>query len=132
MSVNIISCEEYDMNHCTMLIHLDVIDITRVVGFISIFFSSSLRRPPRSTRTDTLFPYTTLFRSDYFDTRAAVEALAPGAYDGLPYTSRVLAENLVRRCDPALLDDALRQLIERRRDLDFPWFPAREIGRAHV
>src|SRR3546814_12681020 len=24
-----------------------------------------IRRPPRSTRTDTLFPYTTLFRSDY-------------------------------------------------------------------
>ncbi|OZI27909.1 Fe/S-dependent 2-methylisocitrate dehydratase AcnD [Bordetella genomosp. 7] len=64
---------------------------------------------------------------DYFDARAAVEALAPGAYDGLPYTSRVLAENLVRRCDPALLDDALRQLIERRRDLDFPWFPARVV-----
>ena len=37
---------------------------------------------------------------DYFDTRAAVEAIAPGAYDRLPYTSRVLAENLVRRCDP--------------------------------
>jgi len=64
---------------------------------------------------------------DYFDARAAVEAIAPGAYDGLPYTSRVLAENLVRRCDPALLDDALRQLIERRRDLDFPWFPARVV-----
>src|SRR3546814_4988318 len=26
-----------------------------------------IRRPPRSTRTDTLFPYTTLFRSDDFD-----------------------------------------------------------------
>src|SRR3546814_15029682 len=26
-----------------------------------------IRRPPRSTRTDTLFPYTTLFRSLYFD-----------------------------------------------------------------
>src|SRR3546814_1128277 len=26
-----------------------------------------IRRPPRSTRTDTLFPYTTLFRSDVFD-----------------------------------------------------------------
>ena len=64
---------------------------------------------------------------DYFDARAAVEALAPGAYDGLPYTSRVLAENLVRRCDPALLDDALRQLVERRRDLDFPWYPARVV-----
>ena len=63
----------------------------------------------------------------YFDARAAVEAIEPGAYDALPYTSRVLAENLVRRCDPASLDDSLRQLIERRRDLDFPWFPARVV-----
>src|SRR3546814_7401653 len=30
---------------------------------ISIFFFLMIRRPPRSTRTDTLFPYTTLFRS---------------------------------------------------------------------
>src|SRR3546814_17496808 len=29
-----------------------------------LFFFLMLRRPPRSTRTDTLFPYTTLFRSD--------------------------------------------------------------------
>src|SRR3546814_9935827 len=29
-----------------------------------------IRRPPRSTRTDTLFPYTTLFRSDQMDDRA--------------------------------------------------------------
>src|SRR3546814_15238638 len=29
-----------------------------------IFFFVMIRRPPRSTRTDTLFPYTTLFRSD--------------------------------------------------------------------
>ncbi|VVE60262.1 Fe/S-dependent 2-methylisocitrate dehydratase AcnD [Pandoraea captiosa] len=64
---------------------------------------------------------------DYFDARAAVDAIAPGAYDTLPYTSRVLAENLVRRCDPATLTDSLRQLIERRRDLDFPWFPARVV-----
>ena len=64
---------------------------------------------------------------DYFDARAAVDALAPGAYDGLPYTSRVLAENLVRRCDPAQLELSLRQLVERRRDHDFPWFPARVV-----
>ncbi|HDS1696430.1 MULTISPECIES: Fe/S-dependent 2-methylisocitrate dehydratase AcnD [Pseudomonas] len=64
---------------------------------------------------------------DYFDARAAVEAIKPGAYDGLPYTSRVLAENLVRRCDPATLDASLSQLIERKRDLDFPWFPARVV-----
>ncbi len=64
---------------------------------------------------------------DYFDARAAVDAIQPGAYAKLPYTSRVHAENLVRRCDPALLTDALKQLIERRRDLDFPWFPARVV-----
>ncbi len=64
---------------------------------------------------------------DYFDTRAAVEAIQPGAYDTLPYTSRVLAENLVRRCDPASMTDALKQIIERKRDLDFPWFPARVV-----
>ncbi|AZD72261.1 Fe/S-dependent 2-methylisocitrate dehydratase AcnD [Pseudomonas chlororaphis] len=66
-------------------------------------------------------------RLDYFDTRVAVEAIQPGAYDTLPYTSRVLAENLVRRCDPATLTDSLKQLIERKRDLDFPWFPARVV-----
>ncbi|PKH27266.1 Fe/S-dependent 2-methylisocitrate dehydratase AcnD [Pseudomonas sp. 43NM1] len=64
---------------------------------------------------------------DYFDVRAAVEAIQPGAYDSLPYTSRVLAENLVRRCDPATLTDSLKQFIERKRDLDFPWFPARVV-----
>ncbi|WP_122670882.1 Fe/S-dependent 2-methylisocitrate dehydratase AcnD [Pseudomonas viridiflava] len=66
-------------------------------------------------------------RLDYFDAHAAIEALKPGAYATLPYTSRVLAENLVRRCDPATLNAALTQLIERRRDLDFPWFPARVV-----
>ena len=64
---------------------------------------------------------------DYFDARAAVDDIEAGAYDRLPYTSRVLAENLVRRCDPAMLTDALKQLIERRQDLDFPWFPARVV-----
>src|SRR3546814_13734409 len=31
----------------------------------SFFFFLMIRRPPRSTRTDTLFPYTTLFRSRF-------------------------------------------------------------------
>ncbi|WP_172153250.1 Fe/S-dependent 2-methylisocitrate dehydratase AcnD [Pseudomonas tumuqii] len=64
---------------------------------------------------------------DYFDTRAAVDAIQPGAYDKLPYSSRVLAENLVRRCDPAMLTASLSQFIERKRDLDFPWYPARVV-----
>ena len=64
---------------------------------------------------------------DYFDTRAAVDAIEAGAYDKLPYTARVLAENLVRRCAPATLTASLGQFIERRQDLDFPWFPARVV-----
>ncbi|MFT3964525.1 MAG: Fe/S-dependent 2-methylisocitrate dehydratase AcnD [Sphingobium sp.] len=64
---------------------------------------------------------------DFFDTRAAIDTIRPGAYDGLPYVSRVLAEQLVRRCDPDLLTDALKQIVERKRDLDFPWYPARVV-----
>ena len=64
---------------------------------------------------------------EFFDAREAVEDIQPGAYAQLPYTSRVLAEQLVRRCDPELLTDALRQLIERKSDLDFPWYPARVV-----
>ena len=64
---------------------------------------------------------------DYFDTRSAVDSIQPGAYATLPYTSRVFAENLVRRCEPDALEASLKQLIERKRDLDFPWFPARVV-----
>ena len=64
---------------------------------------------------------------DYFDTEAAVNAIKPGAYATLPYTSRVLAENLVRRCDPELLTASLEQIVFRKQDLDFPWFPARVV-----
>ncbi|AMJ76499.1 MULTISPECIES: Fe/S-dependent 2-methylisocitrate dehydratase AcnD [Alteromonas] len=64
---------------------------------------------------------------DFFDTREAVEAIEPGAYDKLPYTSRVFAENLVRRCNPDALTESLKQFIYRKNDLDFPWFPARVV-----
>ena len=64
---------------------------------------------------------------DWFDASEAVEAISPGAWATLPYTSRVHAENLVRRCDPAILTQSLLELIERRRDHDFPWFPARVV-----
>jgi len=64
---------------------------------------------------------------DYFDTRAAVDEIEPGAYDRLPYTSRVLAEQLLRCCDPELLEAALGQIVGRKRELDFPWYPARVV-----
>ena len=64
---------------------------------------------------------------DYFNAQMAVDAIMPGAYAKLPYTSKVLAEQLVRRCEPAKLNPFLSQLIERKRDRDFPWYPARVV-----
>src|SRR5690554_6333023 len=64
---------------------------------------------------------------EYFDAREAVNKVQAGAWEKLPYTSRVYAENILRKADPAIIHDCLTQLIERRRDLDFPWFPARVV-----
>ncbi|MGR5261842.1 Fe/S-dependent 2-methylisocitrate dehydratase AcnD [Vibrio astriarenae] len=64
---------------------------------------------------------------DYFDVREAVNQLTPGSYETLPYTSRILAEQLVRRCNPEELDVCLTQLIDRKKDRDFPWYPARVV-----
>ncbi|MDR2250932.1 Fe/S-dependent 2-methylisocitrate dehydratase AcnD [Acinetobacter sp.] len=64
---------------------------------------------------------------EYYDVRQAVEDIQPGAYEKLPYTSKILAEQLVRRADAENLTAYLTQLIERRQDLDFPWYPARVV-----
>src|SRR3546814_3239157 len=45
--------------------------LVHLFGFIGILFVLMIRRPPRSTRTDTLFPYTTLFRSSHALAHAA-------------------------------------------------------------
>ena len=64
---------------------------------------------------------------DFFDVREAVNTVSSGAYDKLPYTSRVLAEQIVRRCDSDILIQSLEQIIYRKRDHDFPWYPARVV-----
>ncbi|WP_407410895.1 Fe/S-dependent 2-methylisocitrate dehydratase AcnD [Acinetobacter sp.] len=64
---------------------------------------------------------------DYYDVRQAVEDIQAGSYAKLPYTSKVLAEQLVRRAEPEQLSAFLTQLIENRQDLDFPWYPARVV-----
>lgn len=64
---------------------------------------------------------------DFFDTREAVNNIKPDAYNKLPYTSRVLAEQLIRRCNPKVLTEALKQIIEVKQDVDFPWYPARVV-----
>ncbi|MDY6510615.1 Fe/S-dependent 2-methylisocitrate dehydratase AcnD [Acinetobacter sp. YIM 103518] len=64
---------------------------------------------------------------EYFDVRQAVESIEQGAYEKLPYTSKVLAEQLVRRCDSTILEQSLKELIYRKQDHDFPWYPARVV-----
>ncbi|NVJ53857.1 MAG: Fe/S-dependent 2-methylisocitrate dehydratase AcnD [Campylobacteraceae bacterium] len=63
----------------------------------------------------------------YYDVKAAVEEIQPGSFEKLNYTSRVLAENLIRKCPSEDLKDSLIQLIEKRTDKDFPWYPSRVI-----
>src|SRR3546814_11141174 len=47
-----------------MFLYFECILLLCCLVFILFFFFLMIRRPPRSTRTDTLFPYTTLFRSN--------------------------------------------------------------------
>src|SRR3546814_6782280 len=48
----------------SLLFHVYIDDVLPSTFFMLFFFFLMIRRPPRSTRTDTLFPYTTLFRSE--------------------------------------------------------------------
>src|SRR3546814_11707543 len=68
-----------------------------------------IRRPPRSTRTDTLFPYTTLFRSH---DDAVVRGVANHLHlELLPAQHRLLDQHLVHRRElEAALDDLLELL----------------------
>src|SRR3546814_10367573 len=50
----------------------------RFIVYFVFFFFLMIRRPPRSTRTDTLFPYTTLFRSSAISGLTDIEQ--PGAF----------------------------------------------------
>ena len=63
----------------------------------------------------------------YFDVEQAVNDIEPGAYAKLPFSSKVLCENLVRRCPPEDLKEALSQHIYRKQEVDFPWYPARVV-----
>ncbi len=64
---------------------------------------------------------------DYFDVKKAVEEIQEGSFEKLNYTSRVLAENLLRKCPSEDLRDSLVQIIEKRTDKDFPWYPSRVV-----
>src|SRR3546814_12173720 len=76
------------------------------------FFFLMIRRPPRSTRTDTLFPYTTLFRSNLVSGEpCAKDPLHLIGVDrhrdlGLDDGEQALAERLVGHPDDCAVDDA--------------------------
>src|SRR3546814_14995017 len=52
------------MNTMYLSLAYDLLVVLACLRCFRFFFFLMIRRPPRSTRTDTLFPYTTLFRSD--------------------------------------------------------------------
>src|SRR3546814_4395065 len=74
-----------------------------VLSMCAFFFFLMIRRPPRSTRTDTLFPYTTLFRS-----RTGVTACAD---------SRRFPGPSVRRCSTAQASSSTRRSEEHTSEL---------------
>src|SRR3546814_15588606 len=77
-----------------------------------MFFFLMIRRPPRSTRTDTLFPYTTLFRSSQGNKlrlTTAAEALAGSGHDILAFSTWLPAE-YANHLEP--VDDIMGPLIE--------------------
>src|SRR3546814_3897055 len=78
-----------------------------------------IRRPPRSTRTDTLFPYTTLFRSLFGSQRGRSAAVfeAPAVIAGLD--------------DIAMMSDAIEERGGHLGIAEHGWpLPEREVGRS--
>ena len=63
----------------------------------------------------------------YVSVRDCVEKLEPGVFDRLPFSRRVFAENLLRRCAPENLEKSLEQVLQRKSDADFPFYPARVV-----
>src|SRR3546814_20451608 len=67
-----------------MMCQLSTFGFVLVICLFYSFFFLMIRRPPRSTRTDTLFPYTTLFRSGARAVREAPRPAAEGPADRHP------------------------------------------------
>ncbi len=63
----------------------------------------------------------------YYDIKEAVEYIQKGSYNKLNYTSRVFAENLIRKTKGDERTNSLIQLIEKRQDKDFAWYPSRVV-----
>src|SRR3546814_10609982 len=82
-----------------------------------MFFFLMIRRPPRSTRTDTLFPYTTLFRSRAPDREAEVARLEIALLQVLPGTLAVVF-GMPRQVYLAVLADDLPGVVDQDRRVE--------------
>ena len=63
----------------------------------------------------------------YVAIRDYVEKTQPGVFDQLPFSLRVFTENLLRRCPSECLSESLDQVLGRKSDTDFPFYPARVV-----
>src|SRR3546814_14521781 len=88
-----------------------------------VFFCLMIRRPPRSTRTDTLFPYTTLVRSLEFVLQPGANAAEVGAERVDPLPPRVVTRPLLERAvvdrkRAEVVDDLAVGAAQRRAEID--------------
>src|SRR3546814_17346774 len=94
-----------------------------------------IRRPPRSTRTDTLFPYTTLFRSGRHTLIAGLLLLGPGGSrkSGGPRNRVLASEEIGAKGEQGLAEFGLlaRQLIQRWKEDPNATYQSWFLGRAH-
>src|SRR3546814_18941418 len=113
---------------------------TLYVLCVGVFFFLMIRRPPRSTRTDTLFPYTTLFRSAQYRPQAVRSARrrALAAWSAVQRRAARFGDGCVSHLIPVSMKASLLQkleaMAERREELARELGDASviEIGRAHV
>lgn len=63
----------------------------------------------------------------YSDIRRSLAAIGEGAFDEMPLSLRIFAENIVRRAPASEVSTLLGHLVARRRDIDLPYFPARVV-----
>ncbi len=67
----------------------------------------------------------------YYDAKKLCDEIKPNAYEQLPYTCKILAENIVRKAEGRYEEDQintwLNELIEHKKEIDFPWYPARVV-----
>src|SRR3546814_14982039 len=108
------------------------------IVIIFIFFCLMIRRPPRSTRTDTLFPYTTLFRSIFDEYMGLIQARIDAAREAGTLdvgVETIRAEQIITRSEQTLRPDPvtgaetrLLRLALHLRPRVMPW--TRQLGRA--